>query len=407
MIAADQWRAYNEAVEEIRSAAAEAVEREVSDWIAEEWDGDVASAREAAKRIMASQVAEHDRRAAALAAEWYDAQGREAGSRLDRAVTAVTYTKHDVDNLARYQATKLAGDTPDVGEFARMCGEFAANDAMRSLNGTILRNAKRDRDKGVRFARVTSGRNTCAFCLMLAGRGAVYHTRKTAGEFDHWHRHCTCKVVPCFSGNQHEVLVEGHDPRDAKRWSDRIEAAKRTRKGIPGFPDDVKADCERLNRSLAESWAAYLDGGKSVESYRENYASLVESTVPENPIRIEDFVKLEGKELQESIWLAKTGHRVVLRNPDIHLRADGNTSDALVDGMTCDYKRIASASLKKAVREVTGKLERQGPSFTLDLTVSKIGADEARVRMVMLLDDPKIEVIHIVTGNGSIETIKK
>ena len=124
MIAADQWRAYNEAVEEIRRDAAEAVEREVSDWIAEEWDGDVASAREAAQRIMASQVAEHDRRAAALAAEWYDAQGREAGSRLDRAVTAVTYTKHDVDNLARYQATKLAGDTPDVAEFARMCGEF-------------------------------------------------------------------------------------------------------------------------------------------------------------------------------------------------------------------------------------------------------------------------------------------
>ena len=103
----------------------------------------------------------------------------------------------------------------------------------------------------------------------------------------------------------------------------------------------------------------------------------------------------------------KPGHRVVPRNPDIHLQADGNTSDALVDGMTCDYKRIASASLKKAVRKVTGKLERQGPSFTLDLTVSKIGAGGARVRMVMLLDDPKIEVIHIVTGNGSIETIKK
>lgn len=239
MIAADQWRAYNEAVEEIRRDAAEAVEREVSDWIAEEWDGDVASAREAAQRIMASQVAEHDRRAAALAAEWYDAQGREAGSRLDRAVTAVTYTKHDVDNLARYQATKLAGDTPDVAEFARMCGEFAANDAMRSLNGTILRNAKRDRAKGVRFARVTSGRNTCAFCLMLAGRGAVYHTRKTAGEFDHWHRHCTCKVVPCFSGNPHEVLVEGHDPAKIESRLKQVEAMTGTERGTREFSREV------------------------------------------------------------------------------------------------------------------------------------------------------------------------
>ena len=85
----------------------------------------------------------------------------------------------------------------------------------------------------------------------------------------------------------------------------------------------------------------------------------------------------------------------------------GNQTDALVDGITCDYKRIASASLKKAVREVTGKLERQGPEFVLDLTASKIGTDEARTRTAMLLDDQKIEAIHIVTGNGSIETIKK
>lgn len=407
MITADQWRAYNEAVEAILADAAEAVEREVSDWLSEEWDGDVATAREAAKRIMASQVAEHDRRAAALAAEWYDARGREAGSRLDRAVTAVTYTRHDVDNLARYQATKLAGDTPDVGEFARMCGEFAANDAMRSLNGTILRNAKRDKDKGVRFARVTSGRNTCAFCLMLAGRGAVYHTRETAGEFDHWHRHCTCKVVPSFSGNQYEVLVEGHDPRDAKRWSDRIEAAKKTRREIPGFPDDVVADCERLEGLLADCWASYLREGKNVESYRRNYAAFVESSVPENPIRIEDFARLEGKELQEAMWLSRTGYDVKFRNPDVHLRKDGNTSDSLVDGATCDYKRVTSASMKKAVREITAKLDRQGPGFVLDLSAGKLGADEARTRVAMLLDEPKIERVYLVSKDGSIETLKK
>ena len=56
---------------------------------------------------------------------------------------------------------------------------------------------------------------------------------------------------------------------------------------------------------------------------------------------------------------------------------------------------------------MTGKLERQGPEFVLDLTASKIGTDEARTRTAMLLDDQKIEAIHIVTGNGSIETIKK
>ena len=65
---------------------------------------------------------------------------------------------------------------------------------------------------------------------MLAGRGAVYHSRKTAGQFDHWHRHCTCKIVPSFSGDKYEVLVEGHDPKDAQRWSDRVEDAKKSKK---------------------------------------------------------------------------------------------------------------------------------------------------------------------------------
>ncbi|WP_419060046.1 hypothetical protein [Ellagibacter isourolithinifaciens] len=56
----------------------------------------------------------------------------------------------------------------------------------------------RDRDKGVTFARVPTGTETCTFCLMLASRGAVYHSRKTAGEFKHFHRNCDCKVVPSF-----------------------------------------------------------------------------------------------------------------------------------------------------------------------------------------------------------------
>lgn len=244
MISSDQWRAYNDAVESIRSDAASEVERQVSEWMANEWDGDAASAREAAKRIMTSQVAEYDRRAASLAAAWYDARARESGAALDRAVTAVTYTKHDIDSLARYQAGKLAGDAPDIDApdidgFARMCGEFAANDAMKSVNRTILRNVKRDREKGAKFARVTSGRNTCPFCLMLAGRGAVYHSRKTAGQFDHWHRHCTCKVVPCFSGNRYEVLVEGHDPKKIEDRLSEIEERTGASRNTSAFNREV------------------------------------------------------------------------------------------------------------------------------------------------------------------------
>ena len=72
----------------------------------------------------------------------------------------------------------------------------------------------RDRDKGAMFARVPTGTETCTFCLMLASRGAVYHTRKTAGEWRHFHRGCDCKVVPSFEGdgtikNLHAIHSDG------------------------------------------------------------------------------------------------------------------------------------------------------------------------------------------------------
>lgn len=122
------------------------------------------------------------------------------------------YEPGSVDDVARYQAKKLAKEGDAA--FARVCGEFARNDAFRSLNETIIANVGRDRDKGAMFALVPTGTETCTFCLMLASRGAVYHTRKTAGEWRHSHRGCDCKVVPSFEGdgtikNLHAIHSDG------------------------------------------------------------------------------------------------------------------------------------------------------------------------------------------------------
>lgn len=113
--------------------------------------------------------------------------------------------------VTRCQDKKLAkgGDAA----FAKACGEYARNDAFRSLNETIIANVGRDRDKGTRFARVPTGFETCAFCLMLASRGAVYHTRKSAGEWKHFRRGCDCKVVPSFERDLDAELVEGVRPK--------------------------------------------------------------------------------------------------------------------------------------------------------------------------------------------------
>lgn len=207
MISAAEFAAYNREVARIGDRAAADVESSVLAWCRSHEDATVAEKREAAKLIMEGFVQGYDDVAAEFAAQWYDRRAEQVGAMLEQAVTMTTYGPDSVDAVARYQAKKLAkgGDAA----FAKACGEFARDDAFRSLNETIIANVGRDKYKGVRFARVPTGFETCTFCLMLASRGAVYHTRKTAGEFKHFHRRCDCKIVPGFGYDPDAELVEG------------------------------------------------------------------------------------------------------------------------------------------------------------------------------------------------------
>lgn len=250
MISAAEFAAYNREVARIGDRAAADVESSVLAWCRSHEDATVAQKREAAKLIMEGFVQGYDDVAAEFAAQWYDRRAEQGGARLDQAVTMTTYRPDSVDAVARYQAKKLAkgGDA----EFAKACGEFARNDAFKSLNETISANVGRDKDKGVRFARVPTGFETCTFCLMLASRGAVYHTRKTAGEFKHFHRRCDCKVVPSFEDDADAELVEGVRPKELR---ERYRAIKQI-DSMEGLTDSDRQElAERALRVEVESIA--------------------------------------------------------------------------------------------------------------------------------------------------------
>ncbi|MBR1745702.1 MAG: hypothetical protein IJ734_07000 [Fibrobacter sp.] len=59
------------------------------------------------------------------------------------------------------------------------------------------------------------GPTTCPFCLMLASRGFVYLSEESAGDFDRFHRHCDCRIVPGTA----DTKVDGYDPAELyDRW---------------------------------------------------------------------------------------------------------------------------------------------------------------------------------------------
>ena len=74
-----------------------------------------------------------------------------------------------------------------------------------------------------RFGRVPVG-STCTWCEMLASRGFVYTSPKSAGLFMRFHYKCDCQVVPGFEGKN---PVEGYDPGVYKARYDAAVAALR------------------------------------------------------------------------------------------------------------------------------------------------------------------------------------
>lgn len=390
MISAAEFAAYNREVAGIGDRAAADVESAVLSWCRSHDGATVAEKREAAKLIMEGFVQGYDDVAAEFAAQWYDHRAEQGGARLEQAVTMTTYRPDSVDAVARYQAKKLAkgGDA----EFAKACGEFARNDAFRSLNETISANVGRDKEKGVRFARVPTGFETCTFCLMLASRGAIYHTRKTAGEFKHFHRRCDCKVVPSFEDDADAELVEGVRPKelyerykqfkeideDESLTSADKDAAKRAVLGSPGPPVVYEKPKEAF---------AHEPGG----SY--------------------DLAAHEA--------LRVAGHEVVV-NKEGEPEGFSNI-DLLLDGKLCELKsptsdasgvnglRFIERNIRKAVKQfekVEGGPVR--PSIVvLNCEEVHVARKDALKRVRLEMSRHEIDRVILLTRGGAIDDIKK
>lgn len=91
-------------------------------------------------------------------------------------------------------------------------------ESMKSATDRLVKQAYRDTiqnsalESGAGWARVPSGPVTCAFCLILASRGGVYSSKKSA-EFDNaghkYHALCDCVPVMVRSSKDYPA---GYDP---------------------------------------------------------------------------------------------------------------------------------------------------------------------------------------------------
>lgn len=196
---------------------------------------------DAATMIARSAVWRYGDGAASLAADLYDRIAKAEGLAL---ANAEMYDGPDLEAISRgvhYQAGRLVNG--DADGFADGCEELVCHHVGQAYRKTVYGNVRRDHGRGIRYARVPMGVETCTYCTMLASRGFDYRSEESAGHASH--RGCDCLIVP---GVQGRTLVGGYDPRALyARWQEFEEIDSATPLGEDGRPLSG-ADLKRWRR---------------------------------------------------------------------------------------------------------------------------------------------------------------
>lgn len=212
--------------------------------------------RETLKGFLARMITRYGDEAAQAGAEFYDRLREEAG--VDGSFTATPAPRSPqaaVETNVNWSTIPLeTGDFETALDRSRNVVDRMVLERGRE---SVSHNIDRDRKGNARFARVPTGAETCEFCLILASRGFVYLSDKTAGfrrsDFDTYHPSCDCTPVAEFSN---DPLLEGYDP---DRFYD-IYLAAREEAGSGDIRDIAAAlRAMRKDKSLDDIRREYLE----------------------------------------------------------------------------------------------------------------------------------------------------
>ena len=184
-------------------------------------------------------VASYGPTAGMFAADFYDEARAEAAVRGFYSAQVA-----DIPAFERMESNVLFGlkplllEIPDVTLATSLLTASLDRNVQQVARDTVSLSAEND-PVTARWARVPGRRDTCAFCMVQAGRGAVFGQR-TASK--HYHTGCGCTAVPIWGEKDLSRLkrATGYDPDafEAKYIDARADAGRMTLKGDSTNPDE-------------------------------------------------------------------------------------------------------------------------------------------------------------------------
>lgn len=160
--------------------------------------------------------------AALAAADWYDELREQAGAPgRYRSRMADPAPVDQAEAVARWAVGPLFGPEPDRAAALEHLAGGVQRLVLQPARDTIATSTARD-PANARWARVPSRADTCAFCRLMASRGAVYLSEESAGgsPMTTYHTECGCVPTPLWPGEQEpydvDALVEQYNAARAK-----------------------------------------------------------------------------------------------------------------------------------------------------------------------------------------------
>lgn len=181
-------------------------------------------------------------------------------AQLEEAFGAIPYQDRD-PTWTRKAMIGAAHKSETIDAFIDALLNRLDYEAKRAAGSTQFKNGAQDKKGKPRFARVPTGKETCPFCIMLASRGYVYHSSTSAGQLDHYHAHCDCRVVPSFGRGS----ITGYDPdKYLDQYAAMLDNGKLSEEGLARSATNAKLR-RREEASIRES--------ATIKEIREDLAS--------------------------------------------------------------------------------------------------------------------------------------
>lgn len=212
MLARSRLQRYRADVDIAAEQASEFVAAYIEAFRAEYPGASVAEIRDLATQAITDSLNVFGDQAAELSCELFDEIAEESESVKRSRIYDGLVGGDMVDGRVRYLAKSLV--TGDYDGFDRSIRDVTKYYVKRSALENMVRNCSANE---VRYARVTTGLETCAFCFMLSTRGFVYHTEVTALGLHGYHQHCDCVAVPGFRNGDEDSQIEGYMPSEMRK----------------------------------------------------------------------------------------------------------------------------------------------------------------------------------------------